>query len=295
MYSIHIYDSSINKNNLSENIYFTLEFELVFNEDVIQFSHIHLRDENARIQNILDIQVSARTNNNTTRKTIGQVQTSLYVFNQHFNASDWKWFFDSEDISIIESVRNGDVSFEIEISTIIQITENETRILPFRGKGHVRFPETDWLKFIRHFGYSTKYGLDLPTTLLDDNCWLAAFDLLDDARQHMQRGKTHDALGQCLSIIESYMDSAKRGGPYSDKVWDELLVDQIPQKKDGIIRMISGISTYLNMIGHHRNSHQKENGNLPRVPIDQFEAELMVSICHLLVTYLERLREQSTY
>lgn len=282
----------MHRNHLSNNIYFRLEFDLRFHEDIVQFSHIQINDEHKIIQNILDVQSSARVNNITVRKTVGQVQTSLYVFNQNSNVTNWDWVFDSKDISTIEDVRNGDVYFEIEVRAIVQLNENGTRILPFTGKGQVRFPETDWLNFIRHFGYSTKYGLALPPSLLNDRSWLVAFDLLDDARQHMQRGKTHDALRQCLSTIESYMDFAKRGGPYSEKVWDELLHDVVPQKKEGIIRLISGVSTYLNMIGHHRNSLQKENGNLSRVPIDQYEAELMVSISHLVVAYLERLRKE---
>ncbi len=291
MYVVNLHEFSMHNSHASNVIHLKLEYELRFYEGTINFDQIRLTDQYNQIQNVLDIQVSAKLNNIAVKKTIGQVQASLYAFNQYSNNSRWEWVFDSNDISTIEKVRSGDVSFEVEITTVIQIAENDTKILPFTGKGPIRFPETDWLSFIRHFGYSTKYGLSLPSSLLNDKSWFQAFELLEDARLHMQRGKTHDALGQCLSIIESYMDSAKRGGPYSDKVWDELFHDVIPQKKEGIVRLISGVSTYLNMVGHHRNSRQKENGNLPRVPIDQYEAELLVAVSQLVVTYLERLRE----
>ena len=101
---------------------------------------------------------------------------------------------------------------------------------------------------------------------------------------------TYDALRQCLSVIESYTDVGNgRGGPYSPKVWEEFLSDITEQKRDGITGLLTGVSTYLNKVGHHRNSKLKDNGNLPAVPVDQYEAELMIGVSHLVVAYLERL------
>ncbi|WP_190919328.1 hypothetical protein [Paenibacillus sabuli] len=268
-----------------------LGFDLRIYEDTIQFVNISLTDQFSRLQDVFDIQVSAKSSYSAIKKTVGQILTSLWVFNQNPSHYSWDWVFDSNDISTLERVRNGDLEFDIEVKAIVEISENGNKMVPIIGRERVRFSGTDWISFIKHFGYSTKYGLSLPPSLLDDKSWLQAFEFLNDARKHMQRGKTYDALRQCLSTIESYMDFGKeRGGPYSDKVWEELLLDITPQKKAGIAGLLAGVSTYLNKVGHHRNSKLKENGNLATVPLDQYEAELMLGISQLVVTYLERLK-----
>jgi hypothetical protein len=52
--------------------------------------------------------------------------------------------------------------------------------------------------------------------------------------------------------------------------------------------LLTGVSTYLNKVGHHRNSKMKnEDGNLVHIPLDQYEAELLLGISQLIVTYLK--------
>lgn len=292
MYTINMFESSIHSNHTNNNSRLKLEFDLRISEDIIKFINISLADQYHRLQNILDIQVSAKSTYTLLKKTVGQVQPSLWVFNKNSGHYTWDWVFDSNDISAIEVVRSGDIVFEIEAKAIVEISENGNMTIPIIGREQVRFSESDWISFIGNLGYSTKYGMSLPPSLLNDKCWIQAYELLDDAREHMQRGKTYDALRQCLSTIESYMDYGKeRGGPYSEIVWEELLQDITPQKKDGILKLITGVSTYLNRVGHHRNSKLKDNGNLTTIPLNQYEAELMLGISQLVVTYLERLKE----
>ncbi|MEF3302499.1 hypothetical protein [Paenibacillus sp. GYB003] len=291
MYSINLYDSSLHVNHLSNHTYLKLEFDLRI-ADGIQICDLALTDQHHRLQNVLGIQVQAKSNSVFLKKAIGEIQSNLLVFNQGTGHRVWDWVFDSNDISALEGVRSGDVYFTIEVKALVEVRENGIKIIPVSGSQQIRIAETDWLQFIRSFGYSTKHGMTLPSSLLNDTCWLRAYELLDDAREHLQRGKTYDALRQCLSTLESYTDYGRdRGGPYSEKVWDELLGDITPQKKEGIIKLITGVSTYLNKVGHHRNSKMKDNGNLTSVPLDQYEAELLISITQLVVTYLERLKE----
>jgi hypothetical protein len=292
MYTINMFESSIHSNHTNNNSRLKLEFDLRISEDTIKFINISLTDQYHRLQNILDILVSAKSTSTLLKKTVGQVQPSLWVFNKNSGHHTWDWVFDSNDISAIEGIRSGNIDFEIEAKAIVEISENGNMTIPIIGREQVRFSESEWISFIGHFGYSTKYGMSLSPSLLNDKCWIQAYELLGDAREHMQRGKTYDALRQCLSTIESFMDYGKeRGGPYSEKVWEELLQDITPQKKDGILKLITGISTYLNRVGHHRNSKLKDNGNLATIPLDQYEAELMLGISQLVVTYLERLKE----
>lgn len=291
MYVFSLYEQSMHTYSLNQTP-LRLEFDLNFYDDKILFRRITLSDQKNRIHNILDIQISAKSHFNKLKKTVGQIQSSILTFNKHMNLTEWEWIFDSNDISNIEEARNSDVRFDIEVKLIIQTNEKE--IVPFCGKDQIHFPEKDWLSFIQHYGYSTKYGLSLSTTILNDKSWLHAFDVLKTARDHMQRGITHDALKQCLSVMEAYSDAKERGGPYDKKCWDEFLKDFIPQKKDGLAELFSGVATYLNKVGHHRESKYGEGGTKSSIPLDHYEVELMLAISHLVVTYLERIREENS-
>ncbi|MEC0244148.1 hypothetical protein P4H66_30505 [Paenibacillus dokdonensis] len=294
MFTINLFESSMHSNHLNNNTFIKFDFDLRISESIKLFD-IQMSDQTHRLQNILDIQVSAKVNSTFLKKAVGEIQPNLWVFNQGSGYREWDWILDSNDISAIEGVRSGDLYFTIDVKAIVEVRENGNKIIPITGSQQIKISESDWIRFIHYYGYSTKYGVSLPTALLNDKSWIQAYEQLDDAREHMQRGKTYDALRQCLSVIESYTDVGNgRGGPYSPKVWEEILSDITEQKRDGIIGLLTGVSTYLNKVGHHRNSKIKDNGNLPAVPVDQYEAELMVGVSHLVVTYLERLSGGNT-
>ncbi|MGG6311879.1 hypothetical protein [Paenibacillus macerans] len=290
MYTINLFESSMHSNHQNNNTNIKFEFDLRISENNIQLYDILMSDQTHRLQNILDIQVSAKVNSTFLRKAVGEIQSNIRVFNQGSGYTEWDWIFDSNDISALEGVRSGDLHFTIDVKAIIEIRENDNKIIPITGSQKIKISESDWIRFIHYYGYSTKYGVSLSTALLNDRSWIQAYEQLDIAREHMQRGMTYDALRQCLSVIESYTDVGNgRGGPYSPKVWGEFLSDITEQKRDGITELLTGVSTYLNKVGHHRNSKLKDNGNLPAVPVDQYEAELMIGVSHLVVAYLERL------
>jgi hypothetical protein len=183
MYTINLFESSIHSSHLNNNSRVKLEFDLRIIEDTIQFFNISLTDQYSRLQNVFDIQVSAMSSFTAIKKTVGQVQPSLWTFNQNSGNNKWDWIFDSNDISTLEGVRSGDLEFDIEVKAIVEISESANKMMPIIGSGRIRFSESDWISFIRHFGYSTKYGMSLPTSLLNDKSWIQAYELLDDARE----------------------------------------------------------------------------------------------------------------
>lgn len=179
-----------------------------------------MSDQIHRLQNILDIQVSAKLNSTLLKKVVGEVQPNIRVFNQGSGYREWEWIFDSNDISALERVRSGDLYFTVEVTALVEVRENGNKFIAVTGNQQIKISESDWIRFLQYFGYSTKYGITLPASLLNDKSWIQAYEQLDVARGHMQRGMTYDALRQCLSVIESYTDVGNgRGGPYSPKVW----------------------------------------------------------------------------
>lgn len=290
---IPLFDTSLNADYVNNYSEIELRFDLKIDE-TISFIEVKLADQNNKLRNILDIKVQIKSTHVSLRKNIGEVQSHLLVFKQNHGQREWEWVLDSNDISIIENIRSQDLNFTIEVKVIVEIEEKGTkRIIPITGNDHIRIPETDWIRYIQHHGYSTKYGTNLSTSLLNDPSWVSSYEHLGLARDHLRRGMPYDALRQCLSVIESYTDGKGHGGPYSPKAWEEFLSDHMEQKKDAITKLLTGVSTYLNKVGHHRHSRMNsETDNLTPVPLDSYETELMLGITQLVVTYLERLKEK---
>lgn len=93
------------------------------------------------------------------KKGVGEIQSNLRVFNQGSGYREWDWVCDSNDISALEGVRSGDLYFTIEIKAIVEIRENGNKVIPISGSQQIKIPESDWIQFIRQFGYSTKYAM----------------------------------------------------------------------------------------------------------------------------------------
>ncbi|WP_258297652.1 hypothetical protein [Paenibacillus peoriae] len=290
---IPLFDSSLNSDYFNNYSEIDLRFDLKIDE-TIRLIELKLADPTKKLRNVFDIKVQIKSIHSSLRKIIGEVQSNLLVFKQSHGQREWEWVLDSNDISIIENIRSRDLDFSVEVKAIVDLDENGiNRTIPITGNHHIRIPETDWIRYIQHHGYSSKYGMNISTSLLNDPSWVSAYEQLSQAQEHLRRGLSYDALRQCLSVIESYTDGKGHGGPYSPKAWEEFLADHVEQKKDGITKLLTGVSTYLNKVGHHRHSRMNsEIDNLTPVPVDSYETELMLGITQLVVTYLERLKEK---
>ena len=80
MYTINLFE--IHSSHLNNNSRIKLDFDLRIFEDTIQFVNILLTDQHHRLLNVFDIQVSAKSSYTAIKKTVGQVQQTLWVFNQ---------------------------------------------------------------------------------------------------------------------------------------------------------------------------------------------------------------------
>ncbi|MEK4058473.1 MULTISPECIES: hypothetical protein [Paenibacillus] len=130
MYKINLFESSMHSNHLNNNTYIKFDFDLKISES-IQFIDIQVSDQTHRLQNILDIQVSAKVNSTFLKKAVGQVQPNIRVFNQGSGYREWDWIFDSNDISAIEGVRSGDLYFTIDVTVINIAVKAKNRIAEY--------------------------------------------------------------------------------------------------------------------------------------------------------------------
>jgi hypothetical protein len=73
--------------------------------------------------------------------------------------------------------------------------------------------------------------------------------------------------------------------------WKSRFPSLSTQKVSGLAELFSGLATYSNRIGHHRSKIERDHtGGLQQIPLDHWEAELVVGATQFLLAYALRLR-----
>lgn|GEM_PF-4790927 len=261
-----------------------------------------LQPEQFGIIDILSIKVTVMVNATPNRR-IGDLRLSPLSLGTR-ESNSWKLQLDAGDIWTVERDRgNGDVYINLAVDVLLNASlygidkQGKPLIisipLQLSGEEAMRIPKSDWIVFMEQSKLITPYVHDLPQYIVANSAWLQATKNLTQARTLLRNGHTHGALEACLSEMESHIDETERGGPYKEATWKGILNNLPDQKQEALKTLFAGVSTYLNKVGHHRDKQARdERGIRPPIHVDQAEADLMVAITQLTVTYIEIIREQ---
>ena len=193
-------------------------------------------------------------------------------------------------IAAIEARRQGrDLQVSFSVEGIYKETEGE--IFSFFGSNLTNIPLSEWEKVLHKYTMANNIAIQVPPSLFNDQSWSIATDKLKNVNQLLYRGESRAALEECLSLIEGYVTN-----PYARDNWDKCInQDEYSQRREGLISLFSGISTFINKVGHHRSKKERdENNQLIFMPLDHYEAEIIQLMTHLVLVYLERLKASGT-
>jgi hypothetical protein len=147
---------------------------------------------------------------------------------------------------------------------------------------------SQWERLLQNLEYSLPPShpalAGLPS--LDHPSWKDATARLQNARSHHRSGEDYDALRECLSALEAVVHA-----PYNKESWKQRLTKLPDQKAEGLAELFSGVATYCNRVGHHRDRNARNAaGDLAPMPLDHWEADLMLGAAQFVLTYAIRLR-----
>jgi hypothetical protein len=137
------------------------------------------------------------------------------------------------------------------------------------------------------FGVPPSWTVGPGATATTHSSWADAERRLEPARRQLRAGEGSNALQSALKEFEAIVTA-----PYNPDSWKSgQLVPMPEQKRDGVIRALSGLCTYLNKVGHHRSQTERnEQGYLEEMPVDQWEAELVLGGAQFLLAVALRLK-----
>lgn len=203
--------------------------------------------------------------------------------------SYWRWELHDDDIerAIAAHAPLGvqPFSFVVEMTGIAKKINGDGQavdIVALRSdNAQMLIALSDWETLIKDMGYavppSTAGLAGIAST--EHPSWSDAMDRLKDARLQLRAGEDYNALEDCLGVLESLVSR-----PYSAADWEVHLSGMPKQKATGVAEMFSGLATYCNKIGHHRSRDDRQ-----QMPLDHWEAELVVAATQFALTYALRL------
>ena len=206
----------------------------------------------------------------------------------------WLWRLTPEEVEAIEVDRAADpLSPPYFFLNIRGIVELDGACHTVEGEDQIVVASSDWQQQLTGLGHgippSTAGLAGLAST--SHPSWEEAGRKLGPARDALRSGDGHQALAKCLGEFEALVSK-----PYLDESWlawvrAGFTPDELPaQKTTSVARLLSGHCSLLNRVGHHRDREpQDPTGELLRMPLGQWEAELIVGTSQMLLAYALRL------
>jgi len=216
----------------------------------------------------------------------------------HRPPSPWHWLIGARDVELVERLRaiqpDSPLQLAVEVEGLVKVTFGETGqivdIVSLRGEstGNIVLEMPKWDRMIKSLSFAARSpALGFTDRVTAEHpSWRLAMQVTERAQTHYRNGEDYDALRECLAGLEALVTS-----PYHVGSWRPLLKTLPGQKAEGIAHLLSGLATYCNKIGHHRDRERRDaEGNLPAQPLDHWETDLIIGTAHYLLAYATRLR-----
>jgi len=219
---------------------------------------------------------------------VGRVDWSQWAFSHFGGGEPWRWILPPSELEQIEERQRGnDLSLTLKCHGIVSLMDQGSTPppwIPVHGATQLQVPRSEWESVLVQLGYEPAHYLTLPVESQHWPNWAETVREMEAAVRALARGETHEALRHCLMLFEK-----QKSAPYQAESWKGVF-DVDSQKERALSELISGIATYLNLVGHHYSKTERDSrGNLRQSAVDQFEAEVMVAMTQLMIAYLHRL------
>jgi hypothetical protein len=204
----------------------------------------------------------------------------------------WTWQLTPEDVELVEQTRNPDreapIWLSLRIDAVAQFSEGTFGVTSATND-NFRIESSKWRTLLKSIGFTVGPSgvIALTGANLEHASWHEAAKRLEPARKHLREGEDYAALEACLGELEKLVTA-----PFNAENWKTgPLVGMPEQKRDSVAAWIGGLATTLNRVGHHKDRRDRAStGDLKEMPLDHWEAELIVQSAHSVLAYALRLR-----
>jgi hypothetical protein len=203
---------------------------------------------------------------------------------------NWVWSLAPDEIELIEAERAPNaaaerVMFNLDVRGIATVGQ---ATYGFAGDTQFSIATADWLALLRSLGYAVPPSLrglagDAMTLTAS---WSWAEEKLHDARRYLALGEDRQALSTAYLLFD-----AMAKNPYNS-AWDAVVGDpELSTEKADVIRgLLRAQTTALNKLGRHPSYEITDGRDRHMLPLDHWEAELVIVLAQVLLAAAERWR-----
>jgi hypothetical protein len=211
------------------------------------------------------------------------------VIGGHTTSHWWIWSLTSDEVETIERERGPNaaaetLTFNLEVNGIAAVG---TETWGFGGDVQFSLATADWLTLLRSLGYTTPPSLrDLAgQSVTLGPSWAWAEEKIRAARRHLTLGEDREALRTAYLLFDAIARNPFRAA------WDDVLDDDMPAEKAEIIgALLKAQATALNKLGRHPSDELTDGRDRAMLPLDHWEAELLIGLAQMLLAAVERWR-----
>jgi hypothetical protein len=230
-----------------------------------------------------------------TRRVLGRVRLDNDPLGQgellgtRASTHSWQWLLQPEEVEQIEMDRapsaNAEaVPFNLEVRAVAALGPD---VIGIRGETQFHIATSDWLALLRAMGYAVPPSLRglAGESMTSAPSWSWAEQRLREARRHLALGEDREALRTAYVVFD-----AISANPYKSD-WFEIREPDLPADKgETIAALLQAHAQILNKLGRHPSWDVADGGDRQMLPMDHWEAELVVALSQLLLSAAHRWR-----
>lgn len=200
----------------------------------------------------------------------------------------WAWYLTQAQLEELEADRSDAPATPITLRLDVRgVVDLGGEVVGVAGDTQIGMPASEWWELLAKLGYATAPSVVrlVRDAVIRDASWRLAEDRLAAARLQLHLGAEEQALAAAWRELERVAGKA-----YLEPEWAPLLPD-MPESKAGKLRkLLASNAGLISHLGRHLDWETDSVGERQPVPVEYWEAELLLAVTQLLLTYALRLR-----
>jgi hypothetical protein len=201
----------------------------------------------------------------------------------------WDWYLPPEELEQVERDHATNAAavlpLRLRVAGLLRLGESLTGVA---GEASIDLTAAEWAEMLPRLGYGTSPSVSalVGQAAGRHGSWAEAEGRLSRARQALHAGGEREALAAAFEQFERLVNR-----PYLAGAWDPMLSNTPASKRKELAKLLAAHASLISRVGRHLDPElDPDTGERGAFALDYWEAELLVALSQLLLTFALRTR-----
>lgn len=202
----------------------------------------------------------------------------------------WDWFLPPDQLEQLERDRAPHSShafaLRLRVAGVLRLGDE---VLGVGGETSIDLSAAEWSGLLPRLGYATAPGVSTLAAGIAAGrhpSWREAEEQLAPARRALHAGEERAALAAAFTEFERLV-----ARPYLAGEWDDAIVDMPTAKRKEFAKLLAAHAGLISRVGRHLSADETTaTADRVELPLDYWEAELLLAASQLFLTFALRAR-----